>query len=144
MSFLRQLLWTFLFVLQLCPSWAFVSMDNPTIDLSAGATFLDLGSTHSLPTLRWGEALHPGPEGDCHLFGFSNPSGLARKNMLRWIWDQACGHFRRHSSHGSHSVLVANNFDILLLLNIGKCESTWEHQSLPGPLLNGLVPGQVS
>ena len=118
MSFLRQLLWTFLFVLQLCPSWAFVSMDNPTIDLSAGATFLDLGSTHSLPTLRWGEALHPGPEGDCHLFGFSNPSGLRQKEhaavdlgpgvwsfsetQLSWVTQRTCGQQLRHLAAAQH------------------------------------------
>ena len=93
-------------------------MANPIIDLSAGATFLDLGSTHSLPTLRWGEALHPGPEGDCHLFGFSNPSGLRQKEhaavalgpgvwsfsetQLSWVTQRTCDQQLRHLAAAQH------------------------------------------
>ena len=73
-------LWTFIVFFQLCSvsalQWAFPS-HLPFI--SSTSSCLDFLDFPFLPSVRWGEARHPGPSTDWQLFGFSNPSGLRQK-----------------------------------------------------------------
>ena len=82
LSFARSLFWTLIVCLRLLVA---SSLQLPS---TAGASFdfwhedvpLHSASLPHIPTVRWGEATHPGPSTEgLHLFGFSNCSGFRLK-----------------------------------------------------------------
>ena len=82
MSLFKHHLWTFIFCLHLCLATAtsFTSTTHFVSTLSSSS--LDFMDYHCQAAVRWGEARHPGPSTDWHLFGFSNPSGLRQKEEV--------------------------------------------------------------
>ena len=83
LSRIRLLYWIFFVFSHLCTAAACVVSDLDFVNLGhSHINPLDFGGDPLQPVLRWGEALHPGPSSDCHLFGFSNPSGLRQKEAM--------------------------------------------------------------
>ena len=117
-SLVERFLWTFIFLLHLCHVAAFSFPQRSTHLSSADAGQFGQSALHALPIVRWGEAQHPGPYDDCHLFGFSNPSGLRQKEpavislgpgvwsfsetQLSWVTQRSCAHQLRSLAAAQH------------------------------------------